>query len=158
VPELPEDQDGILSDSEMTVLRALRPAFNVLMRGFDAELTRLHGLTHTEYLVLMSLSEAKDQALRMTDLAATCQQSLSSTSRTITRLEATGLVSRDQAPHDARSFDVSLTDEGLRRFKAARLDHLHNVQHSLFDHLDGVDVESLGKALETIAGHRNGDR
>jgi DNA-binding MarR family transcriptional regulator len=148
VPELTAD--------EITALRALRPAFNGLLRALDADLIRSDGLSHAEYLVLMYLSEAKDRTLRISDLAAVCQQSLSGLSRTVTRLEAEGLVKRQQAAHDARSFHVVLSPDGRARFRAAQPGHLESVRRHFFDHLGDLDLRGLGKALEEIASATSG--
>ena len=79
---------------------------------------RAHGLSHTGFLALMFLSEAPDRTLRISDLAAVCQRSLSAISRTVGRLENAGLVRREQAPRDARSYNAVLTDQGLARLES----------------------------------------
>jgi DNA-binding MarR family transcriptional regulator len=140
-----------LTADDRSAIRALRPAFNVLMRAFDEDLMRSHGLSHTEYLVLMFLAEAENRTLRLTDLAAVCQQSLSAVSRTVGRLEAVGLVRREQAAQDARSFNAVLTDNGLGRLEAARPSHLDSVRKYFFANLGEVDVRALADALERIA-------
>jgi DNA-binding MarR family transcriptional regulator len=140
-----------LTADERSAIRALRPAFNVLMRAFDEDLMRSHGLSHTEYLVLMFLAEAENRTLRLTDLAAVCQQSLSAVSRTVGRLEAASLVRREQAAQDARSFNAVLTDNGLERMEEARPSHLDSVRKYFFANLGEVDVRALADALERIA-------
>lgn len=104
----------------------------------------------------MYLSEAKDRTLRISDLASVCQQSLSGLSRTVTRLENEGLVRRQQSAHDARSFHVVLTPDGLARFGEAQPGHLESVRRHFFDHLGDLDLRALGKALEEIASATSG--
>jgi DNA-binding MarR family transcriptional regulator len=146
-----EGQTLPLSADERAAIRALRPAFNVLMRAFDADLLRGHGLSHTEYLVLMFLSEAENRTLRLSGLAAVCQQSLSAVSRTVGRLESADLVRREQAAHDARSCNAVLTDEGERRLEEARSSHLESVRKYFISKLGTVDLRALADALENIA-------
>lgn len=140
-----------LTADESTALRALRPAFNVLMRGLDADLTRGHGISHTEFLVLMALAEAEGRTMRLSDIAEFCQQSLSAISRTVGRLEGAGWVSKRQDALDGRGLNATLTDAGFEKFEQAHASHLDSVHRRFFAHLDGVDLRALGKALRSIA-------
>jgi len=139
-----------LTADEEALLRSLGPAMKVLVRAFGADLIREQGMSSTEYSVLMFLSEAPDRTLRLSDLAVRCQQSLSAVSRTIGRLEASGLARREQATHDARSFNAVLTDAGLSRLQEAWPTHVASVRRHLFDNLDGLDLHALAAAFEHI--------
>jgi DNA-binding MarR family transcriptional regulator len=140
-----------LSETEAAVIRALRPAVAVMMRAFEADLLHEQGLSHTEYVALMFLSEAPGRTLRLSDLAGVCQQSLSATSRTVGRMEADGLVRREQSPHDGRACHAVLTDAGLARLEQARPAHVESVRRHLIDHLEGIDLHTLATALQRIA-------
>jgi DNA-binding MarR family transcriptional regulator len=128
-----------------------------MMRQFDADLQREHQLSLTEYIALDWLSEAPDRTLGLSDLAARCQQSLSAISRTVGRLEAQGLVRREQSTRDARAYNAVLTNAGLKRYDEATPTHNISLRRYLFDHLDGIDLDALGDALQCItaaADHR----
>jgi DNA-binding MarR family transcriptional regulator len=140
-----------LSPEEKAVIRALRPAMAAMMRAFDADLVREQRLTHTEYVALMFLSEAPQRTLRLSDLAARCQQSLSAISRTVGRLEAEGLARRTQSPDDARAYNAVITDVGLARLEQAWPTHLDSVRRHLLDHLAGIDLRALAQAFQHIA-------
>jgi DNA-binding MarR family transcriptional regulator len=140
-----------LTGDERAAIRALRPALAGLIRAFDADLMREHGLSHTEFLALMFLSEAPDRTLRISDLAAVCQQSLSAISRTVGRLENAGLVRREQAPHDARSYNAVLTDQGLARLDEAWPTHLDSVRRYFLSNLQGIDLRALADSLQRMA-------
>jgi DNA-binding MarR family transcriptional regulator len=99
-----------LTAQEKKVISALHTAFTAMMRQFDADLRREQRLSHTEYIALMFLSEAPERTLGLSDLAARCQQSLSTISRTVGRLEAQGLVRREQSTRDARAYNAVLND------------------------------------------------
>lgn len=145
------DETATLTSEEKALLRAIRPAMAALLRAFDEDLRRAQGLSHTEYIVLMFLSEAPDRTMRLSDLAELVQQSASALGRTVRRLEAQGLVSREQSAHDARSFNAVLTDTGLARLKQAVPVHITSVRHRLFAQLEGVDLGKLATAFEHIA-------
>ncbi|MFF0016285.1 MarR family winged helix-turn-helix transcriptional regulator [Streptomyces sp. NPDC005374] len=143
-----------LTAEERAVMRALRPAMAALMRAFDEDLRRTQGLSHTEYITLMFLSEAPDRTMRLSDLAELVQQSASALGRTVRRLEADGLVSREQSTEDARSFNAVLTDAGSARLEQAVPVHVASVRRHLFDRLEGVDLARLAGAFQAITGAR----
>ncbi|MFJ2443574.1 MULTISPECIES: MarR family winged helix-turn-helix transcriptional regulator [unclassified Streptomyces] len=149
---MPDDSDRTtpLTADEYALVKALRPAMAALTRAFDANLQPL-GLAHAEYIALMFLSEAPGRALRLGDLAELCHQSASHTGRTVQRLQAEGLVVREQCSQDARSFRARLTDAGLVRLEQAWPLHIAGVRRRLFDQLEGVDVGRLAAAFERIA-------
>jgi DNA-binding MarR family transcriptional regulator len=139
------------------VIRAFHTAFMTMMRQFDADLQREHRLSHTEYVAMDFLVEAPDRTLGLSDLAARCQQSLSAISRAVGRLEAQGLVRREQSTRDARAYNAVLTDAGLQRYNEATPTHNTSLRRYLFDQLEGIDLEAFGDALQRIsaaADHR----
>lgn len=142
---------------EFKVIRALHPAFVAMMRRIDTDLQREHHMSHAEYIALMFLSEAPNRTLGLSELARRCQQSLSAISRTVGRMEAQGLVQREQSDQDARAYNAVLTDAGLARLQQATPGHLDSLRRHLFDHLDGVDLEVLADAFERIAVAASGD-
>jgi DNA-binding MarR family transcriptional regulator len=146
-----------LSTDEFKVIRALHPGFVTMMRQLDADLQREHRMSHPEYVALMFLSEAPDRTLGLSELARRCQQSLSAISRTVGRMEAQGLVRREQSSQDARAYNAVLTDAGLTRLRQAVPTHVVSLRRYLFDHLDGIDLNALGDAFEHIAAAASGD-
>src|ERR1700758_593494 len=135
---------------ELAVIRSLHAAFMAMMRQFDADLQREHQLSHTEYVALDWLYEAPDRTLGLSDLAARCQQSLSAISRAVGRLEAQGLVRREQSTRDARAYNAMLTEAGLKRYEEATPTHNVSLRRYLFDNLKGIDLDAFGDALKRI--------
>jgi DNA-binding MarR family transcriptional regulator len=124
---------------------------SALFRRFDADLQREQRLSFGDYIVLVFVSQAPDQTLGLSELAACCEQSLSAISRTVARLKADDLVRREQSAHDARAYNTILTDAGLARLQRATPLHHDCVRRYLLDQLHGVDLGALGTALERIA-------
>lgn len=145
------EETAPFSAAETALIRAIRPAMAGMMRAFEEDL-RPQGLSHTEFIILMYLSEAPGRAMRLGDLAEMCLQSASAVGRTVRRLEAGGLVRREQDAQDARSFNAVLTDAGLARLEQARPVHVASVRRHLFGYLDGIDLGQLGKAFQRMAG------
>lgn len=136
-----------LSRDEEALSRAIGRAIVVLPRVIDADLTREQGLTLNEYGVLAQLSEAPDRRLRMSELAAACDVSLSGMTRIVGRLEDDGLVMRVQCAEDARGSNAVLTEAGLRRLERAHPTHVASIRRHFLDHLAGLDLARLADAL-----------
>ncbi|MDT4936597.1 MAG: hypothetical protein QOG80_268 [Pseudonocardiales bacterium] len=140
-----------LEPDEEAFLRAFQRATLVLGRALDIDLIRAHGLSGSEYEVLMHLSEAPDRRMRMSELAAVCAMSLSGMTRIVTRLERDGEVERIRCESDLRGLNAVLTDAGLARLESAWPTHLASVRRHMMDHLDGVDLPSVTAALQLFA-------
>lgn len=140
-----------LSPDEEEVARAIGRAIIALPRAIDADLTREQHLTLNEYGALQHLSEAPDRRLRMSELAAACDVSLSGMTRIVGRLENSGLVERVPCPEDARGSNAVLTAAGLHRLELAHPTHLASLRRHVLDHLTEVDLTRLAEALRRCA-------
>jgi DNA-binding MarR family transcriptional regulator len=140
-----------MTPDEDAVMRALGRVMVALRRVADADMMREQQLPISEYLALMHLSEAPRRLMRMSELAATCDLSLSGMTRIVNRLERRGLIERVQCEEDARGYNAVLTDAGLARLQQARPTHLASVRRHVFGHLDDIDLGQLARALQRIA-------
>lgn len=117
----------------------------------DRDLKAKHGLSLSEYEILVRLSEAPDRCLRMAELAEFSNQSRSRLSHTVGRLECKGYVSRCAADLDRRGVKARLTDEGFAALDAAARDHVAMVRDFFIDIIDPADLEAIGRAFRTVA-------
>lgn len=140
-----------LTKEEEAFFRAYVRTLIAVPRAFDADLMREQGMSMNEYGVLMHLSEAPGRKLRMSDLAAASALSVSGMTRIVSRLEAQGLVRREQCATDARGWLAVLTDAGLRRLRAAWPSHVGSVRRHIFDHLGDVNLQVLTEAMRQFA-------
>ncbi|WP_369244062.1 MarR family winged helix-turn-helix transcriptional regulator [Streptomyces sp. R41] len=140
-----------LSADEEALLRQLGRVMIVLPRVIDADMMREQRLPLSEYTTLMHLSEAPGRRMRMSELAATANLSLSGMTRVVTRLEKQGLIERTRCDEDARGWNAVLTDAGLARLEEAWPAHLASARRHVFDHLEGTDLTQLVQALRRIA-------
>jgi len=140
-----------LSPEEEEVARAIGRLTQVLGRAMDADLVREQRMSLSEYTVLRILSEHPDRRLRMNELAAACDMSLSGMTRLAGRLESGGYLQRVPCENDARGANAVLTDAGLARLEQAWPTHLASVRQHIFDHLEGLDMCKLAKALNAMA-------
>jgi DNA-binding MarR family transcriptional regulator len=150
--ESTSERTGVpLTPEEEAAWRALGRAVLVIPRALDADLLMSQGLSMTEYSVLMNLSEAPDQALRMSELANYVSITVSGLTRVVERLSREGLVERVRAESDRRGQVAVLTPAGLERLERAWPTHLASVRRHVLDHLRGLDLIALADAFSGIA-------
>jgi DNA-binding MarR family transcriptional regulator len=126
---------------------AWRPFIALLLRlpaALDAQLQRDAGITSFDYLVLSGLSESPNRTLRMSELAAIANSSLSRLSHVVSRLEAKGWVRREPCPGDGRFINAVLTDDGGQKVLATAPGHVAAVRELLIEVLSQEEFAQLG--------------
>jgi DNA-binding MarR family transcriptional regulator len=103
-----------LDDDQQRAWRQLLSMIMELPAALESDLQRTTGLTTFEYLVLANLSEADDRTLRMSELAARANSSLSRLSHVVRRLADNGLVIKRVCADDGGN------EAGRRRGPVAR--------------------------------------
>lgn len=136
-----------LSEDERAFWLAFHRANLVVPRALDADLLANQGISLSEYVVLMRLSEAPERSMRMSYLAASADLSLSGMTRLVARLGADGLVDRVRTDIDGRGACAVLTDAGFDRLTGAYPDHLASVRRAVLDHLSGFNLKELAAAF-----------
>lgn len=122
----------------------------LLPAALDAQLRRDSNLTMFEYQVLAMLSEAQDNTLRMTHLAAETNATLPRLSHVVRRLEERGLVSRAQCEQDGRATNASLTAAGTAKIEEAAPGHVRAARHLVVDALTPEQLDNLGEITDAI--------
>jgi DNA-binding MarR family transcriptional regulator len=120
-----------------------------LIPALDAQLRRDAGMSHFEYAVLSALSEADQRTLRMSDLAALAEGSLSRLSQVVSRLEQQGHVVRKPDPADGRYTLATLTEDGWAKVVDAAPGHVGEVRRIVLDPLTKTQARQL-----TTISHR----
>jgi DNA-binding MarR family transcriptional regulator len=114
-------------------------------------------LSEPEYVVLVQLSEAEGRRVRMTDLAARLNWSKSRLSHQLARMQARGLVSREECPSDARGAFAVLGSCGLAELERAAPLHVESVRRHLIDVLEPVQLTQLADIAERVIQHLSGE-
>ncbi|MER5778364.1 MarR family transcriptional regulator [Streptomyces sp. NPDC002039] len=120
-----------------------------LSNALDAQLQRDAQISHFEYQVLATLSEATERTMRMSDLAVITNGSLSRLSHVVKRLEKQGWVRRTPDPDNGRYILAVLTDPGGEKVTATAPGHVEEVRRLVFDPLTRAQQRTL-RAI----GHR----
>ena len=144
-----------LNDEEQALWRLILAGMRKIDRVMDETLLATSDLSSSEFAVLVPLSEAENQSLRLRDLCASLDWDRSRTSHQITRMERRGLVTKRRSEGDARGVVVSLTDDGMRRLEAAAPEHVESVRRLVFDHMTPEQHSHLRDYLTNLLAVSN---
>jgi len=109
------------------------------------------GISHVMFEVLLILGRAGGDGLPMRAVAQERVLTTGGVTRLIDRMEAAGLVTRDDNPGDRRGRLVRLTEQGEQTVVRAANLHAENVQRFLLDPLPSGDRERFARDLRTVS-------
>ena len=142
--------DEFLDDAEFRAWHGCLVFTNAALRAIDAELGAHHGISIKEFDVLITLFNAPDGRLRMTELAERVLLTPSGVTHLVTRLERDGLVTRSVDDDDRRSFFAALTPAGRRRLREARPTHNEVIRAHLTRKLTAAQLAALGAIWDAV--------
>ena len=128
---------------------ALLRAHATLVRQLALDLVEETGLTLGDYDVLSQLATAGG-ALRMTELADRAFSSRSGMTRRVDRLVEQGLVRRTETNADGRGVAVTLTDQGVSRFKQTAPIHIRRVAELFVAPLGDQELAVVEQAMKKV--------
>ena len=131
---------------------ALLQAHAATTRELSARLTQEHGLTISDFEVLLRLSRAPDRRMRRVDLADQVFLSASGVTRLLDGLERHGLVERASCDSDRRVVYAVLTDAGLERLRIAAESHFGQIDEIFGAQYDAAELEALTGLLDRLGG------
>jgi DNA-binding MarR family transcriptional regulator len=133
-------------------------AFGALVRAYmsatkqlNAQLVADHGLTLSDYGVLLQLSWAPDRRLRRVDLADRVLLTASGITRLLDGLEQNGFVERATCDTDRRVVYAVLTDRGHTKLREAAESHIEQVRSLFGQRLDDDEHVTLISLLARLA-------
>lgn len=141
-----------LSDREQQAWRNFVGTLPELNAAFEADLEP-HGLTMGDYEVLVHLSEADDNRLRMCDLATALRLSPSGLTRRLDGMVRNGWVTRAACSGDRRVMYAQLTAAGRKKMEAAAPDHVASVRRHFIEPLGPNGVRRLSELFEPVRTH-----
>ena len=139
-----------LSAEQQRVWRNYMAATRMVESAIDRQLQKDSGMPTTYYEIMVSLSEAPDRTLRMSELADRSRFSRSRLSHAVARMEQEGWVERRDCPSDKRGAFAVLTDKGQATLADAAPGHVEQVRSSLFDVLTEEQIGQLGEICATV--------
>ena len=108
-------------------LRFLR-AHAAVTRQLSARLEAAHGLTLSDFDVLVQLFHAEGHRLRRVDLARQVLLTASGITRLLDGLERAGWVAKERCDSDARVTYAVLTEAGRQKIASARETHIADIE------------------------------
>ena len=143
----------VLSEQSLGVqaFGALLRAYAAVTRQLNAELTADHGLTISDYEVLLRLARAPERRMRRVDLAEQVLLTASGVTRLLDGLERDGLVERGSCDTDRRVVYAVLTDSGLEKLGESSESHLAQIDAFFAARFDVSELGELRALLERLA-------
>ena len=145
-----------LRTDQQVIWRSFLGGTTVLMDQLDRDLRSNHGISLSEYEIMVRLSESPDHSIRMADLAEAISHSRSRTTHTIRRLEKEGFVSRIQCDSDGRGVTAVLTKTGYAHLEQAAHTHVTGVHDYLVQAASDEDFAVLGRIMDRVRENLDG--
>jgi DNA-binding MarR family transcriptional regulator len=140
----------LTADEQVSWRAYLRGSARLLER-LEAELLEAHGLSASDYEILVALSEAPRGGVRMADLADRALVSKSRLTYRVDRLVSEGLVERKPCPSDRRGALAALTPAGRRKLERAAATHVDGVLAHFVDRASVRDFAAVGRTFGAVA-------
>lgn len=140
-----------LDDTQQQAWRAFLVLVNRGLPQLERTLKE-HDLLVVHYSILVALSDATDDTMRLSNLADAANLSQSRLTHRLRTLTERGDVAIEADTEDRRGKHATLTKVGRRRLESVAPLHAEDVQRLIFDHLEPAETECLANALSKIAG------
>jgi DNA-binding MarR family transcriptional regulator len=121
------------------------------VRQLSAQLSADHGLTLSDFEVLIRLARAPDRRMRRVDLAEQVFLTASGITRLLDGLERQGFVERSSCATDRRVVYAVLTDVGLAKLREAATPHFGQVEALFGERFEESELSELGELLTRLA-------
>ncbi|HET6501863.1 MAG TPA: MarR family transcriptional regulator [Amycolatopsis sp.] len=145
-----------LTEPEMGAWRSYVVATLRLRQRLHRELSDAHGVSLTDYEVLVCLDAEADKRLRMSELATMLGSTKSRLSHQIGRMETDGFVRRVPDPDDKRGVVAELTSVGIALLKEAAPTHVEGVRAHLINRLAPHEQVVLAAVFSRVLDHLTG--
>ena len=135
--------------------RAFHKIGTNLLPHLSRQITNHSGISSAEYVVLVSLSELPTDSVSLNRLAIGLGWEISRMSHQISRMEASGLVTKSRSAEDSRSFNVSITARGRKLAESAIPLQSKEINHCFSNVLTKQQMETLIEISDAISKHMN---
>lgn len=137
-----------LDEREMTAWRTFFEMQEVLRGRLESQLQADSGLSNADYTVLVALSEAPEDGLRVVELGQRLGWEKSRLHHQLTRMSTRGLARRRSGA--GRSMFVAITRAGRSALEAAVPRHSREVRRLVLDRLTPRQIDHLGAISRAI--------
>jgi DNA-binding MarR family transcriptional regulator len=141
-----------LEPRELGAYFVLIEAVSLLQHQVELQVRADGGISYVQFQLLGRLADAHG-ALTMTELADGVVYSRSGLTYQAGLLEKDGLITRAPSPDDERVTLVTITANGLARFRRILPGHVEVVRRLLLDPLTSDDIDRLGEIMVLARDH-----
>ena len=145
-----------LTPAEESAWRKYIVASRRMYEALDEDLTS-HGLSLSDYEILVHLSDAKDRSLRMAELAEKTILSRSRLSHRIKYMEGKGWVERQKCDSDKRGTWAVMTTKGWNAIVKAAPDHVESIRNRFIDQISKADQANIAAIFEKVESNLRKD-
>ncbi|MFF0727090.1 MarR family winged helix-turn-helix transcriptional regulator [Streptomyces sp. NPDC004134] len=117
---------------------------------------RIHadsGMSASDYLVLVNLTERSSGRMRFLDLAKLVEWEKSRMSHQVTRMAKRGLVTKEECPEDGRGAFIVATPAGYKAIEEAAPQHVEHVRRLFIDALTPNQLSTLTRISKRVLDH-----
>jgi DNA-binding MarR family transcriptional regulator len=142
----------VLSEQSVSVgsFVSLVRAYTHATRELNAQLTADHGLTISDYEVLLRLARAPERRMRRVDLAQEVLLTASGITRLLDGLERHGYVARAACDTDRRVVYAVLTDHGVDKLREASVTHVAQIDDYFTSRYEAAELTQLTELLGRV--------
>lgn len=145
-----------LSPEQQQVWRRWLAVQAGLPAALHRQLQEDSGLSLPDFDVLVQLTDQPDGRMRVSALAAELQWERSRLSHHVKRMEARGLVRREECDDDGRGWFVLVTDQGREAIVAAAPSHVREVRELVFEDLSAEELALLDRLTTKVLTRLDG--
>ena len=142
-----------MKDLDSKAWRAFHKIGTSLLPHLGRQITNHSGISGTEYVVLVALSELTVPNVNLNRLATGLGWEISRMSHQVSRMDEAGLVKKTKNLEDSRCFDVSITAKGRKIAEAAIPLQSKEINHCFSQVLTQAQMKSLIEISEAISSH-----
>jgi len=139
-----------LNEKEERAWRALQFMQMRLEGELARQLASDSGLSYSDYVVLVALTDRPDGRMRLFELAEVLGWEKSRLSHHVARMEGRGLVNKEKCDADRRGAFVVVTKRGRKEIEAAAPGHVAAVRRLFVDQLTPDQLDAIGDAAEAV--------
>lgn len=129
-------------------------ALQCMQMRLDGELARQlaadSGLSYSDYVVLVALTDRLNGRMRLFELAAVLGWEKSRVSHHVARMADRGFVKKEKCDADRRGAFVVVTKRGGKELEAAAPGHVAAVRQLFIDRLTPNQLAAVGEAAEAV--------
>jgi DNA-binding MarR family transcriptional regulator len=137
--------DGELSTEHKEAWIAFFVAHGALVHKIDRAMSEAGVVPMDTYDILLTLEMAPDQRLKMSELADRALLSRSGITRLVDRLEADGLLCRQNCPQDRRACHAVITDKGRQERERAWPVYRKAIADHFARHLSSEEAKTVAE-------------